>query len=181
MQTLSTRISLNHPHRRDLVSKPDICLANGHNDLTAEGYAKPNVVAYFERKAIGGVASITIGEGIVDSERGKSGGAHTVLDDPAAAHTLHSVTDAITRHGAIASVELQHAGMYANRGTAFALKGGTSAGLAYGPVECEIDGRHILPMTDEILEETIETFAKAALFAKQCGFGMVTIHGGHGG
>ena len=152
----------------------------GHNDLTAEGYAKPNVIAYFERKAIGGVASITIGEGIVDSKRGKSGGAHTVLDDPMAAHSLHSLTDAVNRHGAIASVELQHAGMYANRGTAFALKGGTTNGLAYGPVECEIDGRHILPMTDEILAETIETFAKAALFAKQCGFGMVTIHGGHG-
>ncbi len=152
----------------------------GHHDLTPEGYAKSDVVAYYERKAIGGAAAVTIGEGVVDSRYGKSGTTHTILDDPMSSHSLFNLTDAITRHGAIASVELQHAGMYANRGTAFALNGGTTAGLAYGPVECEIDGRHILPMTDEIIEETIEAFAAAALFAKQCGFGMVTIHGGHG-
>ncbi len=150
----------------------------GHQDLTPEGYAKPNVAAYYERKAIGGAAAVTVGEGIVDSVRGKGGVYHIVLDDPMAAHSLFSLTDAVTRHGAVASVELQHAGMFANR--SLAVYGAESRGLAFGPVECEIDGRHILPMTDEIIEETIEAFANAALFAKQCGFGMVTIHGGHG-
>ncbi|NLA88151.1 MAG: FAD-dependent oxidoreductase, partial [Clostridiales bacterium] len=82
------------------------------------------------------------------------------------------------RHGAVASVELQHAGMFANRDLSF--KGAAARGVAYGPVECELDGRHILPMTEELILETIEAFAGAALFAKQCGFGMVTIHGGHG-
>ena len=150
----------------------------GHQDLTPEGYVKPNVVAYYERKAIGGAAAVTVGEGIVDSRRGKGGQYHITLDDPMAAHPLQSLTDAVVRHGAVASVELQHAGMFANR--SLAVYGAESKGLAYGPVECEIDGRHILPMTDEILAETIEAFARAALFAKNCGFGMVTIHGGHG-
>jgi 2,4-dienoyl-CoA reductase-like NADH-dependent reductase (Old Yellow Enzyme family)/thioredoxin reductase len=150
----------------------------GHQDLTPEGYVKPNVVAYYERKSIGGAAAVTVGEGIVDSKRGKGGQYHVTLDDPTAARPLQALTDAVTRHGAVASVELQHAGMFANR--TLAVYGAESKGLAYGPVECEIDGRHILPMTDEILEETIEAFAKAALFARQCGFGMVTIHGGHG-
>ncbi len=150
----------------------------GHQDLTPEGYVKPNVVAYYERKAIGGAAAVTVGEGIVDSKRGKGGLYHVTLDDPMAEHGLFSLTDAVTRHGAVASVELQHAGMYANR--TLAVYGGASRGLAYGPVECEIDGRHILPMTEDIIEQTIEAFANAALFAKNCGFGMVTIHGGHG-
>jgi 2,4-dienoyl-CoA reductase-like NADH-dependent reductase (Old Yellow Enzyme family) len=35
-------------------------------------------------------------------------------------------------------------------------------------------------MTEEIIERTIRKHAEAALFAKQCGFGMVTLHGGHG-
>jgi NADPH-dependent 2,4-dienoyl-CoA reductase/sulfur reductase-like enzyme len=35
-------------------------------------------------------------------------------------------------------------------------------------------------MTEEMIEEAIEAFASAALFAKECGFGMVTVHGGHG-
>jgi 2,4-dienoyl-CoA reductase-like NADH-dependent reductase (Old Yellow Enzyme family) len=35
-------------------------------------------------------------------------------------------------------------------------------------------------MTEAEIEHVIEAFGKAAAFAKQCGFGMVTIHGGHG-
>jgi 2,4-dienoyl-CoA reductase-like NADH-dependent reductase (Old Yellow Enzyme family)/thioredoxin reductase len=150
----------------------------GHQALTPEGFVTPDVIAYYERKAIGGAAAVTVGEGIVDSKRGKGGQWHVTLDDPRAAHGLCRLTDAVNRHGAVASVELQHAGMYANRSLSF--MGAASKGVAYGPVECELDGRHILQMTEEIIEETIEAFASAALFAKQCGFGMVTVHGGHG-
>jgi 2,4-dienoyl-CoA reductase-like NADH-dependent reductase (Old Yellow Enzyme family) len=35
-------------------------------------------------------------------------------------------------------------------------------------------------MPEEMIYKTIEAYANAAAFAKQCGFGMVTIHGGHG-
>ena len=35
-------------------------------------------------------------------------------------------------------------------------------------------------MNEEFIEYTIGKFAKAAAFAKSCGFGMVVIHGGHG-
>ncbi len=35
-------------------------------------------------------------------------------------------------------------------------------------------------MPDEAIEETIEAFGNAAAFAKFCGFGLVTIHAGHG-
>ncbi|SHI13318.1 2,4-dienoyl-CoA reductase [Sporobacter termitidis DSM 10068] len=150
----------------------------GPQALTLEGFPTPDVIAYYERKAIGGAAAVTVGEGIVDSKRGRGGQWHVMLDNPRAAHPLHRLTDAVTRHGAVASVELQHAGMYANRELSF--MGGGARGVAYGPVECELAGRHILPMTEELIEETIEAFANAALFAKQCGFGMVTVHGGHG-
>lgn len=150
----------------------------GHHDLTLEGFPTPEAIAYYERKAIGGAAVVTVGEGVVDSKRGKGGQWHVTLDNPLASHALHKLTHAVMRHGAVASVELQHAGMYSNRNLSFL--GGGSKGIAYGPVECELDGRKTLPMTEEYIEETIEMFANAALFAKQCGFGMVTIHGGHG-
>ena len=68
--------------------------------------------------------------------------------------------------------------MYANRN--LSIMGAASKGIAYGPVECELDGRTILPMSEEIIERTICKFADAAAFAKQCGFGMVTVHAGHG-
>ena len=150
----------------------------GHQALTLEGFVTPDVIAYYERKAVGGAAAVTVGEGVVDSRRGKGGKWHVTLDDPRGSFPLHRLTDAVMRHGAVAAVELQHAGMFANRDLSF--QGASAKGPAYGPVECELDGRHILPMTEELILETIEAFADAALFAKQCGFGMVTVHGGHG-
>jgi 2,4-dienoyl-CoA reductase-like NADH-dependent reductase (Old Yellow Enzyme family)/thioredoxin reductase len=150
----------------------------GHQNVSPEGLPSPEAIAYYERKAIGGAAVVTVGECIVDSVKGKGGKYHFQLDNPLASHSLHKLTDAVIRHGGIASAELQHAGMFANRELSF--KGAGSMGTAYGPVECELDGRHILPMTEEMIEESIEAFANAALFAKECGFGMVTVHGGHG-
>jgi 2,4-dienoyl-CoA reductase-like NADH-dependent reductase (Old Yellow Enzyme family) len=41
-------------------------------------------------------------------------------------------------------------------------------------------GIRILAMTEDIIERTIQRFAASALAAKKAGFGMVTIHGGHG-
>ncbi|MBQ9465049.1 MAG: FAD-dependent oxidoreductase, partial [Lachnospiraceae bacterium] len=35
-------------------------------------------------------------------------------------------------------------------------------------------------MPEDVIEETIQKYADAALFAKNCGFGMVNIHGAHG-
>jgi 2,4-dienoyl-CoA reductase-like NADH-dependent reductase (Old Yellow Enzyme family) len=137
-----------------------------------------DAIAYYERKAVGGAAAVTVGEGVVDSKRGKGGSWHMVMDNPLGSHELNRLTNAVTRHGAVASVELQHAGMFANRNLSFL--GGASKGIAYGPVEIELDGRVTLPMSEEMIEETIGLFADAAFFAKQCGFGMVTVHGGHG-
>ncbi len=150
----------------------------GYQDIKNDGILTDGAAAYYERKAMGGVASVTTCEGIVDGELGKGGDYHVCLDNPFTLHSLARVAYAIKRHGAVASQELQHTGMYANRN--LSIWGGASKGIAYGPVEFELDGRHILPMTEEIIERTIIKFADAAAFAKQCGFGMVTIHAGHG-
>ena len=110
-RALNIRICLTRSASAARISKTGYFAApTGHQDLTPEGYVKPNVVAYYERKAIGGAAAVTVGEGIVDSKRGKGGLYHMTLDDPMAEHGLCSLTDAVTRHGAVASVELQHAG-----------------------------------------------------------------------
>ena len=55
----------------------------------------------------------------------------------------------------------------------------------YGPCECDASGiggmvTHAHAMTEEIMERTVKKHVEAALFAKSCGFGMITIHGGHG-
>ncbi|MCL2201812.1 MAG: NAD(P)/FAD-dependent oxidoreductase [Oscillospiraceae bacterium] len=155
--------------------------ATGYQDMSVDGILPPEAHAYYERKAIGGAAAVTVGECVVDSKMGRGAVYHTVLDNPFAEHSLMRLTSAVTRHGAIASAELQHAGMYANRfsGMPCGFYAG-NPGVAYGPVACEIEGKQVLAMDEIAIEEVISAYANAALFAKKCGFGMVTVHGGHG-
>ncbi len=82
---------------------------------------------------------------------------------------LYKLADRVSRQGAVASLELQHAGRYSN--------------AAFGPSDGFVDDNVNKPcyaMSEEQIEQTIEDYAKAALMAKNYGFGMVTIHGGHG-
>ena len=141
---------------------------------------RPNneTICYYERKAIGGAASVCIGDAMVDSEIALANGAHILLDDPGSRAHLSKLASTIQRHGAVASMELSH--------------GGSSARVSfnqghkiYGPSELESEGSfgqpiHAYEMDEEIIRRTIRKFAEAAAYAKRCGFGMVTVHGGHG-
>jgi 2,4-dienoyl-CoA reductase-like NADH-dependent reductase (Old Yellow Enzyme family)/thioredoxin reductase len=95
------------------------------------------------------------------------------MDNPFARFSYARVTEAIRRQGAVPVAELSHSGLYAN-------KWKNPPGIAYGPVETENCGRQILAMDEEMIARTISKFAGAAAFAKECGFGMVMIHAGHG-
>jgi 2,4-dienoyl-CoA reductase-like NADH-dependent reductase (Old Yellow Enzyme family)/thioredoxin reductase len=145
----------------------------GFQDMDRDGILPPEAAFYYERKAMGGAASVAIGECVVDAKLGRGSIYHICLDDPFALHGLARVAAAVSRYGAVCTAELQHAGMYANREF-------DPPGIAYGPVEFDDNGRHVIAMTEENIEYTIEKYAKAAAFAKRCGFGMVTVHAGHG-
>ena len=152
----------------------------GYQNLNGDGFLNDGAAAYYGRKAMGGAASVATFEGIVDGELGKGGAGHICLDSAGFGVTrnLSNVAFGIKSYGAVASLELTHAGMYANRD--LSMFGAKATGLAYGPVECEIAGRVIRQMDDTIIERTINKFASGALIAKSCGFGMVTVHAGHG-
>ena len=135
-------------------------------------------ICYYERKAVGGAASVCIGDAMVDSEIALANGNHILLDDPTGKPHLNKLSEAIRRHGAVAAMELSHGGNAARISYAQGHK-------IYGPVESEFSGSfgkpvHAYPMDEEIIERTIRKHAEAAAFAKACGFGMVTLHGGHG-
>ena len=152
----------------------------GYQNTNGDGFVNEGAYAYFGRKAMGGAASVATFEGIVDGELGKGGDGHVCLDKPGmgVGRNLSNIAHAIKSYGAVASLELAHTGMFANRSLAFF--GAESKGIAYGPVECEVAGRIIRPMDEEIIERTIRKYAEAAALAKSCGFGMVTVHAGHG-
>ncbi len=150
----------------------------GYQNINGNGYLNEGASAYYGRRAMGGAASVATFECIVDGELGKGGAKHIALDTPFIDTELSRIAYNVSAYGAVATMELQHAGMFANRDLSFF--GASSKGVAYGPVECECDGRHILPMNEEIIERTINKFIEGAALAQRSGFGMVLIHAGHG-
>ena len=145
----------------------------GYQDMDKEGILPPEAAFYYERKAMGGAACVAVGECNVDGKFGTGSPYAIRLDNPHTLHALARVTDAVRRQGSVCTAELQHAGNCANRGL-------VPPGIAYGPVDGTADGRPFLEMPEDVIEYVIDKFAKGAAFAKRCGFGMVTIHGGHG-
>ena len=141
---------------------------------------RPNneTICYYERKAIGGAASVCVGDAMVDTEIAQSTGGHILLDDPSCRSHLSKLSESVRRHGAVASMELSHGGASARASFHQGHK-------IYGPSEIDTEGAfgqsvHAYAMDEEIIRRTIRKFAEAAAFSKRCGFGMVTIHGGHG-
>ena len=146
-----------------------------------DAYVNESSIAYYCRKAMGGAASVTSFQGFVDGDYGALFSHEICLDKENVEQGLYGLAYGIKAYGAVASLELQHAGMFANRGAVVKItSGAVSSRPVYGPVECELDGRHVLAMSEEMIERTIRKFADSALLAKTCGFGMVTIHGAHG-
>lgn len=149
----------------------------GFMDSNRFGELPTEAIAYYERKAKGGAASVCIGDLTVDSKLGRIS-KDVPIDDPHNFVMFNRITNAIKMQGANCSAELCHAGMFAGRSSG--ITGEASRGRAYGPVECERDGRIILAMSDEMIWDVVGKFAAAANYAKRAGFNMVTLHGAHG-
>lgn len=149
----------------------------GLYDLTPDRAPTDDYIAYYERKAKGGCASINIGECLVDEESYNYPGYEVIhlAERKLNKAQLSKLANAITRNGAVATIELQKPGM--------ALSDSTDYELLLSPS----DGVHPLDphyrcraMTEEEILETIESYASAAAYAKGRGFGMVMVHAGHG-
>ncbi len=145
----------------------------GYYNVGPECYPNADCAAYYARKAAGGVASVCMGDCIVDSKTGTHYPFLMRIDEPNSLPGFAAYASAVSRRGAVASVELSHAGLYAS---AVAERGDP----VYGPVEMEGQYGHVLEMPESEIERIIGCYASAAAFAKGAGCGMVTVHGGHG-
>ncbi|MBR2832388.1 MAG: FAD-dependent oxidoreductase [Oscillospiraceae bacterium] len=131
-------------------------------------------IAFYERKAQGGAATVCVGSVMADNARGAVG-ATVRLDDPKALSPHFRLTQCISRHGAVADAELQHCGANAY----FSMLG--LGNDIYGAYDCVNGmGMEIPGMPEDVILETISKFGDAAMTAKHCGYGMVTVHAGHG-
>ena len=151
----------------------------GGTDITNDGCIGPKSTAFYELRGKGGAGAVTVSECMVHP---KTDGSHAYHLDTTILNSLASATytaDAIRRHGAIASLELSHSGMYA--GTYMTDKGKQKSMHQWGPDDTvRADGVKVKALTEDMIKEIVEAYGQTAALAKRAGFEMLMIHGGHG-
>jgi len=151
----------------------------GGTDITADCCIGRGSTAFYELRAKGGAASVTVSELMVHPETDGSHAFHLNLTTPGSLSGFAMTADAIRRHGAIASVELSHSGQFA--GTYLTDKSKKSALSQYGPsAGIRPDGLPITALSEELINDIVNAYGNAAALAKRAGFEMIMVHGGHG-
>lgn len=151
----------------------------GGTDITADCTVGPKSTAFYENRAKGGAASVTVSELVVHPKTEASHMYHLDLQTVDSLASFTYTADAIRRHGAIASVELSHSGQYA--GTYLVDKNKKDSLSQWGPSPgTRPDGREVKELTHELIAEIVESYGEKAALAKKAGFEMIMIHGGHG-
>ena len=148
---------------------------NGPKYKTYEGFPREFEAAFYEVRAKGGIAQVTTGNTTVTAKYSDQlPGLRLNLEDINGQNYFTEVALAIKRAGAVASVELNHPG-------ALSQPHFSSRKNPIGPMGfVRADGVEVIQMDEALIEEAADDFANAALFAKNCGFDMCMVHGGHG-
>ncbi len=157
-----------------------ICSAPmGGTDISNDGCIGDKSKAFYELRAKGGAAVVTVSECMVHPS---TDGSHAYHLDESILNSLAQATycaDAIKRHGAIPSLELSHSGMFA--GTYMTDKKKQKSMNQWGPSDTvRNDGVEVKALTKDMIDEIVEAYGHVAALAKRAGFEMLMIHGGHG-
>lgn len=151
----------------------------GGTDITKDCTIGSKATAFYENRAKGGVATVTVSELVVHPKTDASHMYHLELETVDSLTSFTYTADAIRRHGAIASVELSHSGQFA--GTYSVDKEKKNSLIQWGPSETvRADGKKVHELTIELIKEIIDCYGEKAALAKKAGFEMVMVHGGHG-
>ena len=151
----------------------------GGTDITADCTIGRGSTAFYELRAKGGAAAVTVSECMVHPETDGSHAYHLDLHTPGSLSSFTYTADAINRHGAVASVELSHSGQYA--GTYLTDKDRKRGLAQYGPSDgVRPDGLEVKALDRETIADIVAAYGNVAGLAKRAGFRMVMVHGGHG-
>jgi 2,4-dienoyl-CoA reductase-like NADH-dependent reductase (Old Yellow Enzyme family) len=132
----------------------------GLMSLSPYGHLTTENIAYYELKAKGGCAVVTLGESIVDRKTGESHNRQVRLDDPDILPCLANTVKAIRRGGALANIELSHSGKYA--GIASIAGDVTGDKLSFGPSEEILEtGEVVHEMDRDMIQYIVDAYGKA--------------------
>ena len=158
-----------------------IASPSSQNDIEPNGTLGKHNIAYYARKAQGGAALVTVGDGIVHPT-GKDHPVQVLLYNDDCLPSLTRCAEEIHKYGAFASYELSHGGIVCDPKF-------INGERPYGPSEVPVtigfqtnNPVHIMSqeMTEEMMIEIADAYAQAALRCKKAGFDMVMVHGAHG-
>lgn len=150
----------------------------GATDVNAEGVPGERTRAFYELRAKGGAAAVTMSELVVHPETDGSQMMHLNLKTPGALAAFTFCADAIKRHGAIPSVEFSHSGQYA--GTYMVDKNKKGELTQWGPDDgVREDGIKVTALSKEQIADIVARYGETAALAKRAGFEMIMVHGGH--
>ncbi len=174
-----------YPHLCEPITLGNVTFRNrmfaspiGATDIDRDCVPGERTRAFYELRAKGGAAAVTMSELVVDPETDGSHMLHLDLATPGSLAAFTFCADSINRHGAVASVEFSHSGQYA--GTYMADKNKKSGLTQYGPDDCiRPDGKKVTALNHEQIQHIIKQYADTAVLAKRAGFRMIMIHGGH--
>lgn len=136
-------------------------------------------LAFYEERAMSGAAIITVPDTSVDHQTGTTNAQNYYINGQKSVCELKKLVNVIHRHGALASIELNHGGWEANgcEGTAFTVSE-IPTEVSILP-EFQMKGE-LKVMTEEDIQYVIGKYAEAAAVCKAAGFDMVMIHAAHG-
>ena len=151
----------------------------GGTDIENDGCIGPKSKAFYEYRAKGGAAAVTVSELMVHPA---TDGSHAYHLDESILNSLAKATytaDAIRRHGAVPSIELSHSGMFAGTYMTDKTK---QHGLAQWSADDGVraDGVPYKALTKEMIDEIVAAYGHVAGLCKRAGFEMIMVHAGHG-
>ncbi|MFO7839004.1 MAG: NADH:flavin oxidoreductase [Desulfosalsimonadaceae bacterium] len=132
------------------------------------GTVSPLLLEHYRMMAESGAAMITVENATVDHPEGSGSNRTIRIDTDENLSGLRELAGTIKQQGALACIQINHAGRFAG------------AEEPVAPSAVDTFGRMPRALTVEEISRLREKFASAAARAKSAGFDMVELHGGTG-
>ena len=174
-------MSQNYPHifepltvKRTTFRNRVIMPPMGSNLASFTGEVTEEMKDYYGLRARGGTALITVENACIDYPLATNGTKQLRIDNKQFIPGLYELAERIHMYGALASIQLNHAGASAYPERLHGLQSVSSSS-----VPSKEGNPAPRPLTKSEILAIVDKYAEAAQRAIQAGFDMVEIHGGH--
>ena len=146
-----------------------IVMGSMHTRLDAEPNGAARKAAFYGARAAGGVAMIITG-GYAPNQDGRMEEDAETLERPDQFHEHRPTIDAVHQHGALACLQILHAGRYAK----------IAAPVGASDLAAPINRTKVRALTAADIEQTIADYARCAQLAVEVGYDAVEIMASEG-